>query len=144
MLSIICPIYNEEKYIVGCIDSILKQDYPRNDWEVLFVDGMSTDRTREIVQDYCLNYDFIRLIDNPQKIVPHAMNKGISVAKGDVIIRLDAHALYKDDYCSVLTKQLKALGADNVGAVCKTDVQHKTSKTLAIREVLSNKFGVGN
>ncbi len=144
MLSIICPIYNEEKYIVGCIDSILKQDYPRNDWEVLFVDGMSTDRTREIVQDYCRNYDFIRLIDNPQKIVPHAMNKGISVAKGDVIIRLDAHALYKDDYCSVLTKQLKALGADNVGAVCKTDVQHKTSKTLAIREVLSNKFGVGN
>ena len=144
MLSIICPIYNEEKYIVGCIDSILKQDYPRNDWEVLFVDGMSTDRTREIVQDYCRNYDFIRLIDNPQKIVPHAMNKGISVAKGDVIIRLDAHALYKDDYCSVLTKQLKALGADNVGAVCKTDVQHKTSKTLAIREVLSNKFGVGH
>lgn len=144
MLSIICPIYNEEKYITGCIKSILKQDYPKDDWEVLFVDGMSTDRTREIVRDYCRNYDFIRLIDNPQKTVPHAMNKGIAAAIGNIIIRLDAHALYKDDYCSVLTRQLKALGADNVGAVCKTDVLNKTLKTLAIREVLSNKFGVGN
>lgn len=144
MLSIICPIYNEEKYIAGCIKSILKQDYPKDDWEVLFVDGMSTDRTREIVRDYCRDHDFIRLIDNPQKTVPCAMNKGIAAARGNVIIRLDAHALYKDDYCSVLTRQLKALGADNVGAVCKTDVLNKTSKTLAIREVLSNKFGVGN
>lgn len=144
MLSIICPIYNEEKYIAGCIDSILAQDYPKDDWEVLFVDGMSTDRTREIVLDYCRNHDFIRLIDNPQKTVPYAMNRGIAAAKGDIIIRLDAHALYKDDYCSALTRQLRTLGADNVGAVCKTDVLNKTSKTLAIREVLSNKFGVGN
>ena len=43
MLSVICPVYNEEKYIVSCIESILQQDYPRNDMEVLFVDGMSTD-----------------------------------------------------------------------------------------------------
>ena len=50
MLSVICPIYNEEKYIGKCIESILKQDYPKDDLEVLFVDGMSTDRTREIVE----------------------------------------------------------------------------------------------
>ena len=83
---------------------------------VWIVYGRSTDRTREIVRDYCRNYDFIRLIDNPQKTVPHAMNKGIAAAIGNIIIRLDAHALYKDDYCSVLTRQLTALGADNVGA----------------------------
>ena len=52
MISVICPIYNEEKYIGKCIDSVLRQDYPKEDMEVLFVDGMSTDRTREIVAAY--------------------------------------------------------------------------------------------
>lgn len=45
MLSVICPIYNEEKYIARCIESIIQQDYPKDDLEVLFVDCMSTDRT---------------------------------------------------------------------------------------------------
>ena len=52
MLSVICPIYNEEKYIGNCIESIIRQDFPKDDLEVLFVDGMSTDRTREIVEQY--------------------------------------------------------------------------------------------
>lgn len=144
MLSVICPIYNEEKYIVGCIESILQQDYPRNDLEVLFVDGMSTDRTREIVTEYTSKYCFIKLLDNPHKIVPYAMNIGIKMSKGDIIMRLDAHAKYPNNYFSVLTSKLIELGADNVGVVCRTDVLNKTQKALAIREVLSNKFGVGN
>ena len=144
MLSVICPVYNEEKYIRQCIDSILLQDYPREDMEVLFVDGMSTDRTREIIIGYMSEYPFIRLIDNPKKIVPCAMNRGIRASVGDILIRLDAHARYQPDYLSVLCRRLKELNADNVGVVCKTDVLNKTPKTFAIREVLSNKFGVGN
>ena len=144
MLSVICPIYNEEKYIAQFLDSLLQQDYPKDDLEILLVDGMSKDRTREIVAGYTAQYPFIRLIDNPDKIVPYAMNRGIEEARGDVIMRLDAHASYQPDYFSVLVKGLKRLGADNVGTVCKTDVLNKTLKTLAIREVLGNKFGVGN
>ena len=49
MLSVVCPIYNEEKYIKGCIESIIAQDYPKDNLEVLFVDGMSGDTTRAIV-----------------------------------------------------------------------------------------------
>lgn len=52
MLSIICPIYNEAKYIDVCIQSILLQDYPKEHLEVLFVDGMSQDGTRDIVGSY--------------------------------------------------------------------------------------------
>ena len=52
MLSVICPIYNEEEYINQCIESILMQDYPKNDLEILFVDGMSKDKTRDIVKEY--------------------------------------------------------------------------------------------
>lgn len=144
MLSVICPIYNEEKYIAKCIDSILAQDYPKDDMEVIFVDGMSKDRTREIVAEYTSKYPFIRLIDNPDRIVPPAMNRGIKASKGDVIMRLDAHATYEKNYFSVLVKALHELNAENVGSVCRTDVLNKTPKTLAIREVLSNKFGVGN
>jgi Glycosyltransferases, probably involved in cell wall biogenesis len=144
MLSVLCPIYNEEKYIAQFLDSLLRQDYPKDDLEILLIDGMSKDSTREIVAGYTAKYPFIRIIDNPDRIVPCAMNRGIDVAKGDVIMRLDAHASYPPDYFSVLVSGLKRLHADNVGTVCKTDVLNKTPKTLAIREVLSNKFGVGN
>lgn len=144
MLSVIVPIYNEEKYIAKCIESIVGQDYPKDDLEVLLVDGMSRDKTRDIVAEYIQKYPFLRLIDNPEKIVPYAMNKGIAEAKGDIIMRLDAHATYETNYFSAIVRRLKEYDAENVGCVCRTDVLNKTPKTLAIREVLSNRFGVGN
>ena len=84
------------------------------------------------------------MLNNEKRIVPIAMNIGIKVSKGDVIMRLDAHAQYPANYFSVLVKALETIDADNVGAACRTDVLNKTPKTLAIGEVLSNKFGVGN
>ena len=51
-VTIICPIYNEEKYIAQCIDSILEQDYPQKSMELLLIDGMSTDDTRVIIDHY--------------------------------------------------------------------------------------------
>ena len=106
MLTIICPIYNEEKYIGRCIESIMAQDYPKDDLEVLFVDGMSTDRTREIIDTYLPQCPYLRVLDNPHKIVPYAMNKGISEAKGDIIMRIDAHTFYEPNYCSAIVKRL--------------------------------------
>lgn len=144
MLSVIVPIYNEEKYIAKCLDSILEQDFPKDDMELLLCDGMSKDRTREIIAEYQNRYPWIKLLDNPKRIVPCAMNVGIEAAKGDIIMRLDAHASYENNYFSALVRALDIYGADNVGAVCRTDVLNKNTKTLAIREVLSNKFGVGN
>lgn len=144
MLSVICPIYNEEKYIARCIESIMAQDYPKGDLEVLFVDGMSKDRTREIIASYLPQCPYLRVLDNPRRFVPYALNMGVEAAKGDIIMRIDAHTFYEPNYCSAIVKRLRELDADNVGCVCKTDVLNKTPKTLAIREVLSNKFGVGN
>lgn len=144
MLSVIVPIYQEEKYIAKCIDSMLNQDYPKDDLEIILVDGMSKDKTREIVATYTAKYPFIRLIDNPERIAPYAMNRGIKEAKGDVIMRLDAHATYEKNYFSSLAYGLNKYHADNIGSVCRTDVLNKNPKTLAIKEVLSNRFGVGN
>ncbi len=144
MLSVICPIYNEEKYIGACIESILSQDYHKDDLEVIFADGMSTDRTREIVAAYTAKYPWIRLIDNPDRIVPPALNKAIGASNGDIIMRLDAHASYPANYFSALVNGIDKYGADNIGAVCKTDVLNKTPKSLAIRAVLAHPLGVGN
>ncbi len=144
MLTVICPIYNEERYIAQLLDSLLKQDYPKEDMEILLVDGMSPDNTRKIVVGYMARYPFFRLIDNPERIVPYALNRGIEAAKGEIIIILGAHASYQPDYLSVLVSGLQRLKADNVGTVCRTEVLKKTAKALAIREVLSNRFGVGN
>lgn len=144
MLSVIMPICNEEKYIAKCIDSILAQDYPQDDMEVILVDGMSTDGTRSIVQRYAQQYPFIRLVDNPQRIVPPAMNIGIRAAKGDIIIRLDAHAIFPVDYFTELVKNLRELKAENVGGVCRTLPVNDTPECVAIANVLSSSFGMGN
>ena len=144
MISIICPIYNEEKYIARCIDSILAQDYPKDDMEVILVDGMSTDGTRKIVADYAAQYPFIRLVDNSQRIVPPAMNIGIRAAKGDIIIRLDAHAIFPINYFTELVKNLRELKAENVGGVCRTLPVNDSLECVAIANVLSSNFGMGN
>ena len=144
MVSIICPIYNEEKYIAQCINSILAQDYPQEDLEILFVDGMSSDRTREIVAQYTQQYPHIQLLDNPQRTVPYAMNIGVESSIGDIIIRLDAHAVYPSDYFSKLVKGLQQHQADNVGAQCRTLPVNKSTTAIAIAEVLGSSFGVGN
>lgn len=144
MLSVICPIFNEEKYIRACIDSLILQDYPKDELEVIFADGMSTDRTREIVRAYMSQYPWIKLIDNPDRIVPPALNKAIETSKGEIIMRLDAHASYPNNYFTTLVNAIKKYDADNVGAVCRTDVINKTPKSCAIKAVLAHPLGVGN
>ena len=143
-VSIIIPILNEEKYIRTCLDSILQSDYPRSQMEILLIDGMSEDGTREIIVEYQRKYSVVKLLDNIKKIVPVAMNIGIQEAQGDYIVRLDAHAKYPKDYISSLLNWSIKLNADNVGAVCKTGLKSNTYVAKAIQFVMSDKFGVGN
>lgn len=144
MLSVICPVYNEEKYIRKCIASVLQQDYPKDDLEIIFTDGMSTDHTRRIIEEYVCQYPFIRIIDNPQRIVPTGLNAAIKEAEGDYIIRIDAHTEFPINYFSRLIQALNELGADNVGGVCLTLPASDASIPKAIAAVLSSKFGMGN
>lgn len=145
MLSVICPIYNEEKYIAKCLDSIIEQDYPKDDMELLLVDGMSTDRTRDVITGYQKKYPWIKVLDNPKRIAPCAMNVGIKASSGETIIRLDAHVLYPSNYFSVLVNKLQELpGAENVGAVCNTLPVNGTIEAQSIAAVLSSSFGMGN
>lgn len=142
-ISIVMPIYNEERYIENCVESLLLQDYPIEKMEWIFVDGMSNDNTRDLLQKYIKKYpNLIKVLDNPNKTVPFAMNIGIKEASGEYIIRLDAHADYSNDYFSKCVYYLEATNADNVGGVAETKSKGFVGKAIA--KMLSSRFGVGN
>lgn len=142
-VSIIIPVYNEEKYISQCIDSLLMQDYPTACMEWIFVDGESIDRTTEILSQYQRDYpELIFVYTNENKTVPYAMNIGIRASKGKYIIRLDAHAEYSLDYISKCVKYLKEIDADNVGGIATTKGRGFIGECIAL--MLSSPFGVGN
>jgi glycosyltransferase involved in cell wall biosynthesis len=143
-ISIIIPCKNEEKYIEGCLDSVIKNDYPKEYIEIFIVDGKSTDKTRAIAEKYSRYYKEFYLLINENETVPYALNMAIKIAKGVYLIRLDAHGEIPDNYFSELVKWGKKLNADNTGAGWITDVKNKNPKTLSIKKVLSHKFGVGN
>lgn len=144
LVSIIIPCRNEEKFIRTCLDSIISNDYPKDKLEVLVVDGMSEDRTREIIIEFCKNNTFIKLIDNDKKIVPAALNIGIKEARGKFVIRMDAHTAYQTNYISKCVSSMSKYNADNVGGICLTIPSDESIKSHAIALALSSRFGVGN
>jgi len=87
---------------------------------VLVADGMSDDGSREIVARLAAEDSRVRLIDNPQRTVPCAMNMGIHAAHGEIIVRLDAHAEYAPDYLIECLRVMNETGAENVGGPCLT------------------------
>jgi len=142
-VSIVMPVYNEEKYIGKCIESLLCQTYPKDDMEWIFIDGYSKDRTVELLEEYRDKYpELIRIFMNEHKIVPYAMNIGIKESKGIYVIRLDAHADYAKDYIEKCVLYLEKTDADNVGGVAETKSNGFVGNCIA--KMLSTKFGVGN
>ena len=143
LVSVIIPCRNEEKYIAKCLDSIIANDYSQERLEVLVIDGDSEDRTREIVEKYTKQYSFVKLLENLKKITPAAMNIGIKNSKGEIIIKMDAHSIYKKDYISKCVEHLEESGADNVGGVLKTLPSKDNIVAKAIAISLSHPFGAG-
>ncbi len=143
IVSVVMPLYNEARYIDGCIASLLNQDFPKEQMEWLFVDGGSTDDTVARLQKYAAQYpSLIRVYHNPHKTVPYAMNIGIAAAAGQYIVRLDAHATYASDYISKCVAYLDAGVADNVGGLAETKSRGVIGGGIA--KLLASPFGVGN
>ncbi|MBR9919410.1 MAG: glycosyltransferase family 2 protein [Bacteroidetes bacterium] len=143
-MSLLIPCYNESAFIEGVIRDILNQTWSPEDMEVFFIDGGSTDDTRDKLQVASAEYPFIKLLDNPDQYVPQAMNIGIRESVGTIIIRLDAHGSYPPDYVKKLVESLQETGADNVGGIWETKARSNKPKARAIAAILSHRFGVGN
>jgi succinoglycan biosynthesis protein ExoA len=119
--SIIVPCRNERKHIETFLASVLAQKPPpQTELEMLIADGHSTDGTREILQEYAARYPWIQVLDNPERVVSTGLNRAITRASGDVIIRMDVHARYADDYVAQCVSVLSETGADNVGGPAQT------------------------
>ena len=143
-VSVVVPCRNESRYIARCLDSILANDFDPARLEILVVDGASDDGTRGVVAEYAARDSRVRLLDNPRRITPTALNIGIRAARGDVIIRMDAHNAYPTTYVSSLVDWLVRSGADNVGGIWITRPAGDSSIQKAIAVGLSHPFGVGN
>jgi glycosyltransferase involved in cell wall biosynthesis/MoaA/NifB/PqqE/SkfB family radical SAM enzyme len=105
MLSVIIPIYNDEKYIGKCLDSIFDSDYP--DFEVIIVNDASTDRSSDIIKRF-----LCRVIDlEKNRGVAYARNEGARAAKGDVLVFFDSDVVVEKD---TLSKFARAYEDPNV------------------------------
>ncbi len=143
-VSVIIPCRNEAQHIGKVLDDLIAQDYPKENLEVIFGDGDSSDKTRDIISRYSAQYKWIIQFKNPRKTVPFAMNEGIRLAKGEIIVRMDAHASFPPDYISKLVRWQQKLNADNVGGIWITKPSSSSTKAEAIAEILSHPLGVGN
>ena len=114
-VSVIVPCRNEKDYIENSIRSILAQEPPPGGFEVIVADGMSDDGTRDILKRLTEEDSRLRVVDNPERIIPAGLNSAIRAAHGKIIVRMDAHTDYAPDYVRQCFAVLHETGADNVG-----------------------------
>lgn len=141
-VTIVIPCRNEEAFIGRCLNSFIKQSYPQDLLEVFVCDGMSIDKTREIVKDYEKQHSNIKLLDNIGLTAPKAMNVGIRSSNSEFIIIFGAHAYADVDF---VKKNVETLIDSNIG--CAGGVMetiNDTKKGKAISFAMSSPFGVGN
>jgi len=98
-VSVIIPAYNEERYIRKCLEEWVNQDYPKNRYEILVYDGMSTDKTAEVVKEFEEKYPgLVHYRVNPKKRQVYAFNMGIGESRGKFFMIFGAHAYPERDF----------------------------------------------
>lgn len=140
-VSVVMPVRNEEKYIQGSLNSVLNQDYPQSQMEIFVIDGISDDKTCEIVANYQKGHSNIKIIKNPRKIVPTGLNLAIKEAKGTIIVRVDGHCEIEKSYIRNCVLHLQNPSIWAVGGPMHTIGETFTAKAIAIG--MSSKLGVG-
>jgi succinoglycan biosynthesis protein ExoA len=140
-VSVVIPVFNEERYIEACLASVLEQDYPETRYEVIVADGGSTDRTRALVEAAAVDHPNVRLIDNPGRTQAHGLNLAILASRGEFIARQDGHAEWSPHHLRRSIDLLIETGADNVGG--RADGEGATVTGRAIARAMRSPFGVG-
>lgn len=142
-VSVVVPMRNEERHIGGCLQSLAVQDYPRDRFEVLVVDGDSTDGSRRVAEAVARQTGLpLRLLSNPRRSTPCGLNVGIAEARGDVVARVDAHAEVDPRFLSESVSALTESGADVVGGPIRSAGDGLLGGAIAL--AMSSPFGVGN
>lgn len=142
--SIIIPCRNEALFIDQCLESVFSFEPIVGGYEVLIIDGMSDDGTRYKLAEWAKRWTNLRILDNPERIVPTGMNIGIKAAYGNWVVRLDAHSVYPPDYLRLCIETSQRTGADNVGGLFITLPRSDTPEALLVQALTTHGFGVGN
>jgi cellulose synthase/poly-beta-1,6-N-acetylglucosamine synthase-like glycosyltransferase len=140
-VSLIMPVRNEAAFIARGLSAVMAQDYPPERMEVIVVDGMSDDGTREVVRSFAEHHPNLRLLDNPGRIVSTGLNLALRQAAGEVIIRVDGHCEIAEDYVSRSVQCLEEEEADGVGGPIETIGDSRVARAIAL--AMSSRFGVG-
>lgn len=140
-VSVIIPCKNEENYIVACIQSVLNNQYPSDRLEVLVCDGMSEDRTPELVKGF--SNPRVKLIENIDITTPYGLNAGIGASNSDIIIILGAHSVVDSEFIRHSVDAF-SFGSDIgcTGGLIETVSEDSQSRSIA--KAMSSPFGVGN
>lgn len=135
-VTIIVAARNEEKNIRECIESLIKIDYPREKLEIIIVDDFSTDKTGEIIDEYCQKYPFVKKVIPHQKIISkpgktNAIVNGIKSSSGEIIFTTDADCVVKPSWIKTQIKYF----TDNVGVVTGFTFQKSYSQFTGMQNL---------
>jgi glycosyltransferase involved in cell wall biosynthesis len=145
-VSIIIPCYNEQATIHLLLNAIRKQHYELGELEVIIADGMSTDGTRKAVQNFRIEYPELKVevVDNPDRSIPHGLNRAIQIAGGTYLVRLDAHSVPDRNYVALCVADLEGDCGDIVGGVWEIHPSGDSWVQRAIAWSASHYLGVGD
>lgn len=145
-VTVIVPCYNEQDTIHLLLASLCNQTYKLADFEVVIADGMSSDRTREVISEFHqANPQLtLRIVDNPRRNIPAGLNCAIAAAQGKWIVRLDAHSMPCPDYLERSVAALERGLGDNVGGVWDIRPLGKSAQARAIAAVAAHPLAVGD
>lgn len=145
LISFIIVAYNAENSLNKALDSLIKQDYPHEKIEVIFVDGISNDGTKKIFEEFKeQNKDFNRIVilENVKRILPCGWNIALKEVKGEVVLRVDAHSFFNKDFISLNVKEIES-GEDIVGGKCISVTKDNTKKEKLLLVAEESIFGAG-
>jgi succinoglycan biosynthesis protein ExoA len=131
-VSVLIPCRNESGSIEACVRNVYSFQPPVGGFEVIVIDGMSNDGTREILRRLVQEFPGLVIIDNPKRTVPYAMNLGIKEAKGEFIIRTDVRCVHPKNYVVDLVELSEKTRADNVGGVLEPAGNTFMQKAIAV------------
>ncbi|NMC30018.1 MAG: glycosyltransferase family 2 protein [Pelolinea sp.] len=145
-VSIIVPCYNEESTIQLLLNAILEQDYPMALMEVIIADALSQDQTRKKIEEFARTNPSlsVRVVDNPKRTIPAAINAAAAAARGEYLVRLDAHSVPYPDYISSCIRDLEAGLGQNVGGVWEIKPGTDSTIAKAIAVAAAHPLGVGD
>jgi cellulose synthase/poly-beta-1,6-N-acetylglucosamine synthase-like glycosyltransferase len=146
LVSVIVPCYNEQNTIRLLLDALYAQDYPRSEMEVIIADGLSTDHTRaQIAAFQAEHIDLrVRVVDNLNRTIPSGLNTAIRASNGQVIVRLDAHSMPRQDYVRRCVANLEQGLGENVGGVWEIQPGGEGWIARAIAAAAAHPLGVGD